>query len=141
MSAPRSLAVIVALSLTQTFEPEMLKLLPLSGKNVVCFKAEGILEEADYTGVFEPAMRTVLESHETFRFYADLSALTGLDETSQWETGAILAENRDRCEKAAVVGGPSWAGLALMLRDSLPDGAYEFFGDGRQDEAIQWLKT
>lgn len=117
----------------------MLKLLPESGGNLVCFKATAMLVEEDYTGVFEPAMRTVLESHETFRFYADLSELTGLDESSQWDTGVILAENRERCEKAAVVGGPSWAGLALMLRDSLPDGSYEFFVDGRQDDALAWL--
>jgi len=86
-------------------------------------------------------MQTVLESHQTFRFYADLSKLTGLDETSQWETGAILADNRERCEKAAVVGGPSWAGLALMLRDSLPEGSYEFFVDGRQQDALKWVKA
>lgn len=119
----------------------MLKLMPESGDNVVCFKASGILEEADYTDVFEPSMRAVLESHPKFRFYADLAGLTGLDETSQWETGAILAGNRERCEKAAVVGGPSWAGLALMLRDSLPDGSYEFFVDGRQSDALEWLKS
>lgn len=119
----------------------MLKLLPDSGDNVVCFKAADVLVEEDYESVFEPAMQAVLESHQTFRFYADLSELTGLDETSQWETGAILADNRERCEKAAVVGGPSWAGLALMLRDSLPEGSYEFFVDGRQKDALKWVKA
>ncbi|NKB43024.1 MAG: hypothetical protein GKS03_01980 [Alphaproteobacteria bacterium] len=119
----------------------MLKLLDNSGGNLVCFQASGMLTEADYCDVFEVAMKTVLEAHETFRFYADLSALEGLDDTSQWDSGAILADNRDKCEKAAVVGGPSWAGLALMLRDSLPEGSYEFFVDGRHADAIAWVKS
>lgn len=118
----------------------MLKLLKESGGNLVCFKAAEVLVEKDYVDIFEPSMQTVLNSHDTFRFFADLSELTGLDESSQWESGAILADNRDKCERAAVVGGPSWAGLALMLRDSLPDGAYEFFVDGRQDEALAWIR-
>ena len=46
-----------------------------------------------------------------------------------------------RCERAAIVGGPSWAGLALMLRDALPPGHYEFFTNGHQAEALTWSRT
>lgn len=119
----------------------MLKLLDSSGGNLVCFKASGTLSEDDYRDVFAVAMKTVLEAHSTFRFYADLSELEELDETSQWGDGELLAANREKCEKAAVVGGPSWAGLALMLRDSLPEEAYEFFVDGRQDRALTWVRS
>jgi len=50
--------------------------------NAVCFKASDILVEKDYTGIFEPAMKAVLSQYGSFRLYADLSALTGVDETS-----------------------------------------------------------
>lgn len=119
----------------------MLKLLGSSGGNLVCFEATGTLTEDDYCDVFEVAMIAVLESHATFRMYADLSALIDMDESSRWDSGAILAGNRDKCEKIALVGGPSWAGLALMLRDSLPDGAHEFFADGRQADALRWVQA
>ena len=32
------------------------------------------------------------------------------------------------------------AGLALVLRDSLPPGAYEFFTDGHQKKAMAWIR-
>ncbi len=119
----------------------MLEVLDSGVSNFVCFKASGVLTEDDYTGVFEPAMKAVIDAHAGFRLYADLSELEEMDEASQWESGVILAANRDKCEKAAVIGGPSWAGLALMLRDSLPEGAHEFFVEGRQLDAMDWLKT
>jgi hypothetical protein len=117
----------------------MLEILEESDGNLICFKASGTLTEQDYTEIFELAMRYVLGAHETFRFYADLSVLKDMDENSKWDSGDILAANREKCEKAAVVGGPSWAGLALMLRDSLPEQSYEFFVDGRQDDALLWI--
>ncbi len=118
----------------------MLEVLPASQANVVCFRAVGTLTEADYTEVFVPTMIDVIASFPKFRVYADLSRLLDWDEASRWETGAILNNNLPRFERAAVVGGPSWAGLALMLRESLPPGAYEFFTDGNQTKALSWLK-
>ena len=117
----------------------MLEILEDSEANLICFKASGTLTEQDYTEIFEPTMRYVLGAHDTFRLYADLSALKDMDENSKWNSGDILSANRQKCEKAAVVGGPSWAGLALMLRDSLPEQSYEFFVDGRQEDALLWI--
>jgi len=118
----------------------VLESLPASGGNLVCFRAIGTLTEEDYTDIFIPAMTEALTQFSTFRLYADLSRLLGWDETSSWETGAILHSNLHKFERAAIVGGPSWAGLALVLRDSLPPGAYEFFTDGNQKRAMAWVQ-
>jgi len=118
----------------------MLETLPTSAGNTVCFRAVGTLTEEDYTEVFIPAMTEVLGQFQMFRLYVDLSRLLGWDESSSWETGAILHSNLHKFERAAIVGGPSWAGLALVLRDSLPHGAYEFFTDGNQKRALAWVK-
>jgi hypothetical protein len=118
----------------------MLESLPASAGNIVCFRAVGTLTEEDYTDIFVPAMSDVLSRFEVFRLYADLSRLLGWDEASSWETGAVLHSNLHKFERAAIVGGPSWAGLALVLRDSLPPGAYEFFTDGNQKKALNWLQ-
>ena len=119
----------------------MLEVLSDSEANVVCFRAVGTLTEADYTEVFVPTMTDVLAGFPKFRLYADLSRLLDWDEASRWETGSILNSNLPRFERAAVVGGPSWAGLALMLREALPPTAYEFFTDGNQKKALTWLKA
>lgn len=119
----------------------MLESLSASEGNLVCFRAVGTLTEEDYTDVFIPVMTEVLTRFEMFRLYCDLSRLLGWDETSSWETGEVLHSNLHKFERAAVVGGPSWAGLALVLRDSLPRGAYEFFTDGNQKRALAWVKT
>ena len=111
----------------------MLESLPASEGNLVCFRAVGTLTEEDYTDIFIPVMTDVLTRFEVFRLYCD--------ETSSWETGEVLHSNLHKFERAAVVGGPSWAGLALVLRDSLPRGAYEFFTDGNQKRALAWVKT
>ena len=91
--------------------------------------------------VFAPAMGAILDENQKFRLYCDLSRLLDWDESSRWETGAILATNAHRCERAAIVGGPSWAGLALLLRDSLPAGHYEFFTAGNQAKALSWVRA
>ena len=119
----------------------MLESLPTSEGNLVCFRAVGTLTEEDYTEVFIPVMTDVLSRFTMFRLYCDLSRLLGWDETSSWETGAVLHSNLHKFERAAVVGGPSWAGLALVLRDSPPPGAYEFYTDGNQKRALAWVKT
>ena len=119
----------------------MLEVLPGSQGNVVCLRAVGLLTEDDYIEVFVPALIEALQNHSTFRLYADLSRLLGWDETSSWETGSMLHSNLHKFERAAIVGGPSWAGLALVLRNSLPSGAYEFFTDGAQTTALQWVKA
>lgn len=118
----------------------MLETTPERERNIVFFRAVGTLTETDYTDVFAPAMSTMLGENQTFRLYCDLSRLLDWDESSRWETGAILATNAHRCERAAIVGGPSWAGLALLLRDSLPPGHYEFFTDGHQAKALAWVR-
>jgi hypothetical protein len=118
----------------------MLEAVPADGGNIVCFRAVGTLTEEDYAEVFIPAMTDVLAKFPKFRLYADLSRLLGWDEASSWETGAVLHSNLHKFERAAVVGGPSWAGLALVLRDALPPGAYEFFTDGNQKKAMAWVK-
>jgi hypothetical protein len=118
----------------------VLESLPASGGNLVCFRAVGTLTEEDYTDVFIPTMNDVLTQFPMFRLYADLSRLLGWDENSSWETGAILHSNLNKFERAAIVGGPSWAGLALVLRDALPPGAYEFFTDGNQKRALAWVQ-
>ncbi len=121
-------------------EQDMLETSPAREGNIVFFRAVGTLTEADYAEVFVPAMDSVLGENPKFRLYCDLSRLLDWDESSRWETGAILASNAHRCERAAIVGGPSWAGLALLLRDSLPAGHYEFFTPGRQTEALAWVR-
>lgn len=118
----------------------MLESLPASEGNLVCLRAVGTLTEEDYTDFFIPVMTEALERFPAFRLYVDLSRLLGWDETSRWETGAILHSNLHKFERAAIVGGPSWAGLALVLRDSLPAGAYEFFTDGNQKRAMAWVR-
>ncbi|MGE3477124.1 MAG: STAS/SEC14 domain-containing protein [Rhodospirillaceae bacterium] len=119
----------------------MLEIKPERERNIIFFRAVGTLTEEDYTAVFAPTMSAVLAENPTFRLYCDLSGLIGWDETSQWETGAILASNAGRCERAAIVGGSSWAGLALLLRDSLPSGHYEFYTDGNQSRALTWIRA
>src|SRR5690349_5018616 len=119
----------------------MLELLPASEGNVVCFRAVGTLTESDYAEVFVPAMVEALSRFPSFRLYADLSRLLGWDEATSWETGSLLHTNLSKFEKAAIVGGPSWAGLALVLRESLPPGDYEFFKDGNQQTALNWVKA
>lgn len=119
----------------------MLESLPASGGNLVCFRALGTLTEGDYAEVFIPTMTEVLRQFPKFRLYADLSRLLGWDENSSWETGAILKSNLHKFERAAIVGGPSWAGLALVLRDTLPPGAYEFYTDGHQKRALDWVRA
>lgn len=119
----------------------MLETSPERERNIVYFRAVGTLTEADYVEVFAPVMGAVLGESDTFRLYCDLSRLLDWDESSRWETGAILATNSHRCERAAIVGGPSWAGLALLLRECLPPGAYEFFTDGSQAKALAWIRT
>ncbi|MBY0510249.1 MAG: STAS/SEC14 domain-containing protein [Rhodospirillaceae bacterium] len=119
----------------------MLETLPGSGGNLVCFRAVGTLTEEDYADVFIPTMTDVLTQFPTFRLYADLSRLLGWDENSSWETGAVLKSNLHKFERAAIVGGPSWAGLALVLRDSLPPDAYEFYTDGNQKRALTWVSA
>lgn len=118
----------------------MLERLPTSSGNLVCFRAVGTLTEADYVEVSVPAMVEILERHRNFRLYADLSGLLDWDEASHLETGSILATNRGRFQRAAIVGGPSWAGLALLLRDSLPQGSHEFFSNGNQAKALAWVQ-
>ncbi len=118
----------------------MLETTPAREGNIVFFRAAGTLSEADYAGIFVPAMDAVLAAAPTFRLYCDLSGLKDWDESSRWETGEILASNAHRCERAAIVGGPSWAGLALLLRDSLPAGHYEFFTSGNQPKALAWVR-
>lgn len=119
----------------------MLETAPERERNIVFFRAVGTLTEADYAEVFAPTMGEVLGAHPRFRLYCDLSRLLDWDESSQWETGAILATNAHKCERAAIVGGPSWAGLALLLRDALPPGQYEFFTDGNQAKALAWIRA
>lgn len=119
----------------------MLEKLPACEGNLVCFRAVGTLTEEDYAEVFIPTMGDLLQSFPVFRLYADLSRLLSWDENSSWETGAVLTSNLHKFERAAIVGGPSWAGLALVLRDSLPPGAYEFYTDGNQKRALDWVKT
>jgi hypothetical protein len=119
----------------------MLETLPASDGNLVCFRAVGTLTEEDYAEVFIPTMSEILQQFPTFRLYADLSRLLGWDEHSSWETGAVLRSNLQKFERAAIVGGPSWAGLALVLRDSLPPDAYEFYTDGNQKRALAWVKA
>lgn len=119
----------------------MLEATPPRDGNLVYFRAVGTLTEEDYTGVFVPVMTTLLTANPTFRLYCDLSRLLDWDESSRWETGAILATNAHRCDRAAIVGGPSWAGLALLMRDSLPPGHYEFFTDGNQGQALAWVRA
>lgn len=119
----------------------MLEVRPENERNIVFFRAIGTLTEEDYATVFAPVMGEVLAGHPTFRFYCDLSRLLDWDESSRWETGAILATNAHRCARAAIVGGPSWAGLALLLRDARPPARYEFYTDGRQVAALAWIRT
>ena len=119
----------------------MLETTPAGEGNIVFFRAVGTLTQADYVEVFAPAMTTLLDENPRFRLYGDLSRLLDWDESSKWETGAILAANAHRCERAAIVGGPSWAGLALLLRDSLPKGHYEFFTNGDQAKALAWVRA
>jgi len=119
----------------------MLEVLPSSEGNLVCFRAVGMLTEEDYAEVFIPTLADAIAQHSKFRLYADLSRLLGWDETTSWETGSMLHSNLDKFERAAIVGGPSWAGLALLLRDSLPLGHYEFFTDGSQKRAMAWVKA
>ncbi|MCA0202642.1 MAG: STAS/SEC14 domain-containing protein [Proteobacteria bacterium] len=119
----------------------MLEIKPERERNIIFFRAVGTLTEADYVDVFVPAMTALLQEHPKFRLYCDLSRLLGWDEKSQWETGAILASNVERCERAAIVGGPSWAGLTLLLRDSLPPGHYELYTDGNQVRALAWIRA
>ena len=119
----------------------MLESLPASEGNLVCFRALGALTEEDYAEVFIPTMTEILQRFPKFRLYADLSRLLGWDENSSWETGAVLKSNLHKFERAAIVGGPSWAGLALVVRDSLPPGAYEFYTDGNQKRALIWVKA
>ncbi len=119
----------------------MLEITPEREHNIIFFRAVDTLTEEDYAEVFAPAMNALLAENAKFRLYCDLSRLGGLDEKSQWETGAILAANAGRCERAAIVGGPSWAGLALLLRDSLPPGHYEFYTDGNQARALAWIRA
>ncbi len=119
----------------------MLEATPPSERNIVFFRAVGTLTEADYAEVFVPLMSAALEQNPQFRLYCDLSRLLDWDESSRWETGAILSTNAHRCERAAIVGGPSWAGLALLMRDSLPPGHYEFFTDGNQAKALAWVRS
>ncbi len=119
----------------------MLELKPERERNIIFFRAVGTLTEADYVEVFSPSMMSLLGENPKFRLYCDLSRLLDFDESSQWETGAILASNAHRCERAAIVGGPSWAGLALLLRDSLPPANYEFFTDGNQTRALAWIRA
>lgn len=118
----------------------MLESLPATAGNLVCFRAVGTLTEEDYVEIFVPMMGEVLARFPNFRLYADLSRLLGWDENSSWETGAILHSNLHRFERAAIVGGPSWAGLALVLREALPPDAYEFFTDGHQKKALAWIQ-
>lgn len=119
----------------------MLETSPERERNIIFFRAVGTLTEEDYTEVFVPAMGSLLDENRTFRLYCDLSRLLDWDESSRWETGAILATNAHRCERAAIVGGPSWAGLALLLRDALPAENYEFFTDGNQAKALAWVRA
>ena len=71
----------------------MLESLPASDGNLVCFRAVGTLTEEDYAEVFIPVMTDVLTQYPMFRLYVDLSRLLGWDETSSWETGAVLHSN------------------------------------------------
>src|SRR5688572_5458724 len=119
----------------------MLETTPSRERNIVFFRAVGTLTEADYAEIFAPAMSALLNESPHFRLYCDLSRMIDWDETSRWETGAILASNVHRCERAAIVGGPSSAGLALLLRDSLPAGHYDFFTDGNQAKALAWVRA
>jgi hypothetical protein len=118
----------------------MIESLPAIEGNIVCLRAVGTLTEEDYTDFFIPVMTEEFEPFPAFRLYVDLSRLLGWDETSSWETGAILHSNLHKFKRAAIVGGLSWAGLALVLRDSLPAGAYEFFTDGNQKRAMAWVR-
>lgn len=119
----------------------MLEASPAGERNIVFFRAVGTLTEEDYAEVFAPAMTNIIGGNDKFRLYADLSRLLDWEESSRWETGAILATNAHKCERAAIVGGPSWAGLALLLRECLPAGAYEFFTDGNQTRALAWVRA
>ncbi len=75
-------------------ERDMLETTPAPPeRNIVFFRAVGTLTEADYAEVFSPAMGAVLAEHSQFRLYCDLSRLLDWDESSRWETGAILASN------------------------------------------------
>lgn len=116
----------------------MFEKLPFISDNVVGYKVEGKVNEADYESV-GPELDQMVAEHGNLRMLVDLQDFEGI------EPGAVLADlkldmkHRNNVEKLAVVGDRKWEEWMTMLSRPFTTGEVRYFDGPQVEEAKEWV--
>lgn len=118
----------------------MIEVLPETHDNVLGFRVEGKLTDADYRDVLIPRFEHVLSSHGKARVLLDMGVgFHGWQPAAVWDDAVFGLKHRNDFEKLAVVGGPQWMAWATRLGAHFMSGELKTFSADQRGEAWDWI--
>ena len=119
----------------------MLQIMPDSQGYILGVQATGTFTNQDYKEFLVPRLEDLIKEHDKVR------VLLYLDDNFQgWETEAMRSEpfgaqNKDKFQKIAVVGGSWWLSLEMKLITPFMSGEVRNFSREELTAAWSWIQV
>ncbi|WP_320170939.1 STAS/SEC14 domain-containing protein [Maridesulfovibrio sp.] len=118
----------------------MIEIMPESKGTMLAVKASGMLSGTDYSEIWIPALKDIIEKNGTCRclLYMDEN-FEGWELKAMWEDASFGFAHRNDFERLAVVGGPKWVEWGTRLGASMMKGEVKTYQAEDLDRALEWV--
>ncbi len=116
----------------------MLNTKPINENQVVHINASGTLTKEDYKQLL-PQLESLLQQHETVRFYIDLEGLSSFEMGALWEDIKFDSKYKNQYGKTAIVGNKKWEEWGTKISSLLFDAEIRFFYTDKSTQAWEWV--
>jgi len=118
----------------------MLNIKPINENQVVHVTVSGTVTKEDYEQLL-PQLESLLQLHETVRFYVDLEGLSGFEAEALWEDIKFDAKHKDQYGKTAIVGDKRWEEWGTKISSFFLDAEMRFFYTAQSTQAWEWVNS
>lgn len=120
----------------------MIEIMKESTGAVLAVKATKKLSGDDYTVVWIPALKKVIDEHEKVKclLYMDEN-FEGWELKAMWEDAKFGFAHRNDFDKLAVVGGPKWVEWGTKVASAMISGEVKTYETVQLDKALKWIAS
>jgi len=118
----------------------MIEIMKESTNRMLAVKASDYLTDADYTDVWIPALKKIIDEFEVANALLYMDAdFKGWEMRAMWEDAKFGMKHRSDFARIAIVGGPQWIQWGVKLSQRFIDGEVRTFSLEELEEALAWI--
>ena len=116
-------------------------LLPMGGKNILCFQLDGFVTQQDHKKFLIDPLREAVKKHGRYRVVMIYKpTFEGWEAAAADDNMNIVLECMPFCERAAYVNPPKKKIMQMKMSEPLIKFDIRYFDSAQTDEALVWIR-